>query len=65
MSNPLIILEKELTKQSQVNGMINELNEVIQSGTAEHFIKWHNSKVTANNHISPDWYKQYLTENGL
>lgn len=65
MNSPIKILEKDLTKQSQVNGMINELMDVIQSGTAEHFIEWHNSKATANNRISPDWYKQYLTENGL
>lgn len=62
MKNPLKILEAHLIKQSQVNGIISEMIDIVKAGTAEHFIEWHNSKATKDRQISPDWYKQYNKE---
>lgn len=62
--NLLKTLESNQAKQSNINGIMSELYTALQSGTAEHFISWHNSKATASNRISSSWYEQYLKECG-
>lgn len=57
-------LETYMDKQRHVTGIMAELSQVLQEGTAEHFIDWHNSKATAANRISKDWLKQYKKECG-
>lgn len=62
--NLLKTLETFKIKESHVNGIMAELHDALQEGTAEHFIEWHNSNAIPDRQISPDWYKQYLKECG-
>lgn len=62
--NLLKTIQSHQEKQVRITEIVDELDNLLQEGSAEHFIQWHNSKATQDRHISPSWYNLYLTENG-
>ena len=65
MENLLQTISTHQSKSEKIDKLAAELDTAIQSGTAEHFIAWHNAKSTHDKHISPSWLAQYRKECGL
>lgn len=52
------------SSQSKITGIMAEFDVVLQEGTAEHFISWHNSTARPDRQIPQSWYERYLKECG-
>ena len=65
MKNLLQTIATHQTKSEKIEKIAAELDKAIQTGSAQHFVQWHNSKVTPDKHISPNWFEQYRKEAGL